>query len=131
MERSKTSGDDAEALNEHYMIETLDQELEKEFSQQNKDASEEANLEKHRSREERVDTNMDVEILDEPPLIGQDNGLIQEEGVPLERKRKRNKKRRFPKKGAPSSDIVSRLHKRKKGCSKKRTSLERMWKSLS
>lgn len=83
-EKSHSSEEDTKALNKRYIIETSNQELEEKLSQQLKEVGEKVGSNKNLF-EEKVDTDVNVEILEEPPLIGQDKGPIQEEEVPLEK----------------------------------------------
>lgn len=72
--------------------------------QEHKVVSEEANPEEHHSKEEKASTNIDMDILEEPPLIGQGKGLRQEvmhseEEVLLEKVTKKEEEERIKERG--------------------------------
>lgn len=96
-ENSQSLKEDTKALNSKYIIETSDQELEEELSQQLKDIGEEVEYERLPPKE-KEDTEVNMEAFEEPPLVGTDKGPIQEEEVPpvKEGEKKKEKKEDAP-----------------------------------
>lgn len=125
-EKSQSSKEDIESLNAKYTIETFDQELEEEFSQHLGDIGEEVELEKQPPEEKKEDTEFNMEILEEPPLFGQDKGPIQEKEILPKKGEKEEKKEDTPRKSPELEHYEELEHKAERAPQTKGVTVEKV-----